>query len=126
VSDTGTEPRSGNRWRAIAFRDSVLAFLHESGVHAAHRSGTGFDDDASIAGLPWTVHAHRQRTLSLSLSQDHAAARAAEAGSELYASVHYRKSHPVELAYVTMPLDVFATVLVRLHPELSPTPGSAA
>jgi hypothetical protein len=121
------EDSGANRWRAVAYRDSVLAYLHERGLHSATRSRSGARDDAAIAGLPWVLEAHRQQTLSLSAAQDEAAARAEEQGFELYGALHYRKNHPVELSYVVLPMHVFAAVLLRLHPEAAlPTSRSAA
>jgi hypothetical protein len=127
--------RSGNRSRAIGFRDAALAVLHERGVLAARRrpldgldAGQAlFHDDASIDGLPWVLTAHRQKTMNLSLMLDAAQARAEEAGCELFANLHSRRGHSTEDAYVVMTLRTFATVLRRLHPEVAtPTTRSAA
>lgn len=106
-----------NKSRSLAFRDAVVLALNEAGVTAARRpelTGAASPalrlmlDSGAIDCDPWTLHVHRQRTHDFSASLDAVASRAEAEGRSLFASIHHRKSHLVEEAYVVMPLSVFA------------------
>lgn len=110
----------GPKARTIAFRDSVVLYLHEAGIADARRPELGSDlsgreriahDRGEVHGLRWTVNVVRQKTLDLSGSLDRVRDRAAHESSDLYALVAHRRSHPASDAYVVMPLSVFARVV---------------
>lgn len=114
---------SANKSRTLAFRDSVVLALNERGLGDAARPSLPEHlsavqrqaaDRGEILGLPWVIHVHRQRTMDLSGSQDMVRDRAASQGRELYATVHHRKGHSVEDAYVVLPVSVFARALAGI------------
>jgi hypothetical protein len=101
-----------NLHRTRLFRDEILTELQSLSVTTACRSsGSGMAD---IDGLPFHLTCRRQETLRLSETQDQAELAAREAGKELWAAVHYRRDHDLRLAYTTMPLYVFASVVRTL------------
>lgn len=111
---------AGPKARTIAFRDSVVLYLHEAGVTEARRPDpevgwNGRDryahDRGEVHGLPWALNVVRQKTLDLSGSLDRVQRRAGQESSDLYALIAYRRGHGVGEAYVVMPLSIFARVV---------------
>lgn len=55
--------------------------------------------------------------MDLSGAQDEVRREAARARTDLYASIQRQRGRTVAERYVTMPLEVFVSILARLHPE---------
>lgn len=118
-----TKEPGSNKSRALAFRDSVLVYLQQRGVTAARRPGLDhlpparrmLHDNATIGVGPWLLCAHRQASMALAESLDHDGKLAATQAVTRYASVHHRRSHGIEDAYVTLPLHLFADLLHELQ-----------
>lgn len=115
-----TAPAAGsNRSRGLAFRDSVLLYLHESGHTQAKRpdrtakklSQALLEDPGDITGLPWAVAVRSSQALDLSTVLNLAQMSALHNEVELYAAVLSRRGHPIESAYVVMTLASFTQVL---------------
>jgi len=110
----------------VAFRNDLLLFLRDAGFSSAAKPAEppGLTvmqqvarETGVIDGLPWTLSAHRQQNLDLSGAQDAVRARAEAEHSELWATIHHRKNHSLDQAYVVMPVVVFARVLAGLRPS---------
>lgn len=113
--------RGGNKARASWFRAEVCLLLHDAGFTSARRRSEpkGLSqalreerDVGDILGLePWCIGVRSSQTIDLSGSLDEAAREAANAKTDLFASIQLRKGHPTGQSYVTMPLHVFVKVL---------------
>ena len=70
-------------------------------------------DPCDITGLPFALAVRCTATLDLSGALNEAKAWAEASGTTAYAAIHRRKGYPVDSAYVTLPLCLFADVLRR-------------
>jgi hypothetical protein len=104
-----------------AFRDQVVLLHHDRGLTSARRAGEPRNQQqprGDVLGLPVTVAVRNAVTIDLSGALREAQAEAEAEGHDVYVSVQRRHGQPVEQSFVTMPLDVWLTVLRRMHPEL--------
>lgn len=125
MSVPATEPGS-NKQRSLAFRNEVLLYLLRQGLSQADTrpEGRGLseherwaNDTGDIVGLSWAIGVRNQRDLDLGTAMAEIEREADRAGKELFASIQRRKGHPIESAYVTMPLSAFVAVL---HASVTP------
>lgn len=114
---------SSNKGRSYAFRNDVLLLLHEHGFRSATKPGEprGLSPNdkvrGDILGLPVTTAVRCSKTLDLSNSLNEAQREAEAEGNDVFVSILARRSHPVEESFVVTSLDVWLSVLARLHPE---------
>ena len=111
---------SPNKARSLAYRNSVILYLHAAGLTSADtrpelKGLTAKEREANdvgdIVGLPWTLGVRNHQTIDLSGAQDQVTAEAGRAGSKLFASIQQHRGRSVAESYVTMPLSTFLTVL---------------
>lgn len=103
-----------NKRRGSRFETDVCEFLREHGFPLAERRVMGGSRDrGDIAGIPgWVRECKATRELDLAGAVSEAKSEARNAGVIDYAAVLKRRNHPVASAYVVLPLDRFAHLLV--------------
>jgi hypothetical protein len=101
--------------RGSRFEADVVAYLAEHGFPLAERRVMGGTRDrGDVAGIPgWTLELKAERGLDLAGALSEAKTEAVNAGTLDYAAVLKRRNHPVAGAYVVLPLDRFAHLLIR-------------
>lgn len=116
---------SSNKGTAYQFRNDVLLLLHDSGFTAATKPSEPKGVEPSekrprgdVVGMPVTLACRSGSTkLDLSGALNEVQREAHAEGHDVYASVHKRRGHPVEQAFVVTDLTTWLRVLARLHPE---------
>jgi len=115
-----------NRSRSHHLTNEVIIYFRDAGFGLAHRRAEKHyvteavrisRDTGDVLGIPeWTIAVRAHQNLDMSGSATEVAQEAARAGRELYVSIQPRKGHPLDEAYCTLPLHVFAKLLQRLYP----------
>ena len=115
---------TSNKGQAKAFLSELILCMHARGFHSASRPPepknvppTEKVRHGNIIGLPVTTAVRSSASLDLSGSVREAQEEATAEGHDVYVAITPRRGKPIEASYVVTTLEVWLTVLARLHPE---------
>lgn len=102
---------SAARRKGSTFARDICAYLADTlNLPVERRVDGGSRDRGDVAGISrWVLEAKNCRQLDLAGWMDEAHKEAANDGAPFYAVVHKRRMKPTHQAYVTMPLEIWAS-----------------